>query len=77
MQGLFYREYLNLKLGLHLPTYPLEATLEGHLPISREINTQIKPINHVPSSIQFIRLFRTVIRKSCYFSGFESVKVIF
>lgn len=46
MQGLSYREYLNLKLGLHLPSYPLAAILEGHLAISREINTQIKPLQY-------------------------------
>lgn len=46
MQGLSYREYLNLKLGLHLPIYSLEEILNNHLKISREISTHLKLLQH-------------------------------
>lgn len=46
MQGLSYREYLNLKLGVDLKKYSLNDILSNHIAISREINATIKPLQH-------------------------------
>lgn len=46
MQGLSYREYLNLKLGVDLKKYSLNDILSNHIAISREINAIIKPLQH-------------------------------
>jgi predicted AAA+ superfamily ATPase len=46
MQGLSYREYLNLKLGLDLPKYTLATILAQHVAIASEINQKIKPLQH-------------------------------
>nr|WP_315217758.1 AAA family ATPase [uncultured Flavobacterium sp.] len=73
MQGLSYREYLNLRLGLHLPSYPLPAILEGHLAISREINTQIKPLQYFSDYLQqgYFPFFQEV--PELYFQRIEEV----
>ncbi|MDA3905339.1 MAG: AAA family ATPase [Bacteroidales bacterium] len=52
MQGLSYREYLNLKLGLDLPIYTLNEILVNHTAISREINAIIKPLQHFNNYLQ-------------------------
>jgi predicted AAA+ superfamily ATPase len=44
MQGLSFREYLNLHLGKILPVYSLTDILENHIRISREILEQVKPL---------------------------------
>ncbi|MFZ2283476.1 MAG: AAA family ATPase [Lutibacter sp.] len=46
MQGLSYREYLNLKLGLNLPKYGLHEILANHMAIARDVNQKIKPLQH-------------------------------
>ena len=46
MQGLSYREYLNLKLGLDLQKHSLNDILIDHLRISREINAVVKPLQY-------------------------------
>ena len=46
MQGLSYREYLNLKLGLNLPTFTLHEILENHVAIASELTKKIKPLQH-------------------------------
>lgn len=73
MQGLSYREYLNLKLGLHLPSYSLSDILEGHLEISREINTHIKPLQYFSGYLQqgYFPFFQEV--PELYFQRIEEV----
>jgi len=46
LQGLSYREFLNLKLGLNLPAITLNELLEKHTTIARQLNSKIKPIQH-------------------------------
>lgn len=46
MQGLSYREYVNLNLGLELPKYTLSEILDQHVSIASEINKKIKPLQY-------------------------------
>ena len=46
MQGLSYREYINLTRGLSLPLITLEELLKDHTLIAREINAKVKPLEH-------------------------------
>lgn len=46
MQGLSYREYINLTRGLSIPFIKLEELLKDHAGIAREINTKFKPLEH-------------------------------
>ena len=46
MQGLSYREYINLNLGLELPKYTLSEILDQHVSIASEINKKIKPLQY-------------------------------
>lgn len=73
MQGLSYREYLNLKLGLQLPSYSLTAILEDHLVISREINKHIKPLQYFSEYLQqgYFPFFQEV--PELYFQRIEEV----
>ena len=73
MQGLSYREYLNLKLGLQLPSYSLDTILEDHLAISRHINTHIKPLEHFSNYLQqgYYPFFQEV--PELYFQRIEEV----
>ncbi len=45
LQGLSFREYLNLKQGFDLPTITLEDILENHTQIALEINSKLKPLS--------------------------------
>jgi predicted AAA+ superfamily ATPase len=44
MRGLSFREYLSLEKGVTFETYTLGELLRGHLEISKEISSKIKPI---------------------------------
>lgn len=46
MQGLSYREYLNLSLRLELPAVSLDEILFGHIEIAQALNAEIKPLQH-------------------------------
>ena len=73
MQGLSYREYLNLKLELQLPSYSLTTILEDHLAISREIDTHIKPLQYFSGYLQhgYFPFFQEV--PELYFQRIEEV----
>lgn len=73
MQGLSYREYLNLKLGLQLPIYSLAAILDDHLAISREVNSHIKPLQYFSGYLQkgYFPFFQEV--PELYFQRVEEV----
>lgn len=73
MQGLSYREYLNLKLGLNLPKVALNEILVNHTAISREINATIKPLQHFNDYMQkgYYPFFREV--PELYFHRVEEV----
>jgi predicted AAA+ superfamily ATPase len=46
MQGLSFREYLNMSLSENFPTYSLQEILENHLEISGEILKKVKPLQY-------------------------------
>ena len=73
MQGLSYREYLNLKLDLNLPKYTLNEILINHTAICREINATIKPLQHFNDYLQkgYYPFFREV--PDLYFHRVEEV----
>ena len=46
LRGFSFREFLNLKTGLHLQPIPLETIIHSHASISREICETINPLNY-------------------------------
>jgi predicted AAA+ superfamily ATPase len=46
MQGLSFREYLQMELGISFPTHSLQDILTKHTEISRDILNQVKPLAH-------------------------------
>jgi predicted AAA+ superfamily ATPase len=46
MQGLSYREYLNMKLGLNLPIWSLDDILHRHTSLTMDIASQVNPLVH-------------------------------
>lgn len=46
LQGLSYREYLNLTRKKQLPVYTLPQLLQKHTSITQQINRQIKPLQY-------------------------------
>jgi predicted AAA+ superfamily ATPase len=52
MQGLSFREYLNLTAGTAFPVYALEDILHNHEKISAEICASIKPFRYFAAYLQ-------------------------
>lgn len=52
LQGLSYREYLNIELGADFQTYTLTELLNNHLNISEKITTEIKPLMYFKEYLQ-------------------------
>ncbi len=52
VNGLSYREFLELKLGVSLKSYTLEEILENHIEISYEILKILKPLEHWKEYLQ-------------------------
>ena len=46
LQGLSYREFLELKLGKVFPIYTLQDLLENHLAHARTVNAAIRPLQY-------------------------------
>ena len=46
MQGLSFREYLQIELGMVLPTYSLGDILQNSTQISLEVSNQLKPLKY-------------------------------
>jgi predicted AAA+ superfamily ATPase len=46
MNGLSYREFLEVKLGISLQSYSLEEILNNHLEIAYTIKKELKPLEH-------------------------------
>ncbi len=46
MQGLSFREYLNINCGLSLPAMTLDGILHGHVSASMDIVAQVKPLKY-------------------------------
>lgn len=52
MQGLSFREYLELETGKKIEQYPLEAILKDHVKIAGLINDKIKPFRYFSSYLK-------------------------
>ena len=52
MQGLSFREYINLYKGLNLRTFTLQDILDNHLNLAQEISQQIRPFEHFGGYLQ-------------------------
>ena len=46
MNGLSYREFLEIKLGIELKSYSLKEILSNHLEIAYELKKELKPLEH-------------------------------
>ena len=46
MNGLSYREFLEIRLGMELPTFALEEILEEHVEIANALRQTFKPLEH-------------------------------
>jgi len=66
MQGLSFREFLHLVKGIKFPVLKLEELLENHLPIARQIASQIKPLEYFQEYV-----------KTGYFPFFQEVPVLY
>ncbi len=53
MNGLSYREFLEVKLGVELPHYRLEELLENHLEIAYAIKKELNPLEHWKEYLQY------------------------
>ena len=52
LQGLSFREYLELKHDVSIPKYSLEEILDKHIQISTQINQKIRVITHFKSYLE-------------------------
>ena len=52
MQGLSYREFLNLVLEIELPIFSFQDIVSNHIEIAQQINSQIKPLQHFESYLK-------------------------
>ncbi|MEI6049121.1 MAG: AAA family ATPase [Bacteroidota bacterium] len=52
MQGLSFREYLNLSTNSTFPVFSHEQILKGHLDLARQITLKIKPLQHFSTYLQ-------------------------
>ena len=52
MQGLSYREYLNLILKVDLPIFSLEDIVINHVSIAQKLNFEMKPLQHFDSYLK-------------------------
>ena len=66
MQGLSYREYVNLTSGLSISDIKLDQLLEDHTNIARELNTKFKPLEHFNSYL-----------KSGYYPFFQEIPELY
>ena len=52
MQGLSFREFLNMTLRRNFPVVSLQDLLKEHVEIAREINKAIRPLKHFPEYLK-------------------------
>ena len=53
MNGLSYREFLELKLGLNLPSFSLEEILQNHIKITDSLSEKFLPLEHMQEYLTF------------------------
>jgi predicted AAA+ superfamily ATPase len=73
MQGLSFREYLNMSLHENFPIYPLQDILENHRNISSEILKRIKPLQYFGTYLESGYYPFTFEMKDLYYSQLEEI----
>jgi predicted AAA+ superfamily ATPase len=73
MQGLSFREYLNMSLLENFPVYALQEILENHHEISNEILKKIKPLQHFSSYLEKGYYPFSFEMKELYYNQLEEV----
>ena len=53
LQGLSYREYLNLIAGKNFSAYALKDILANHIAIAQDINSDIRPLQYFDDYLQY------------------------
>ena len=73
MQGLSFREYLNIELNMNLESYTLDEIILGQAEISKEIVSQLKPLQYFETYLQkgYYPFYREV--PNLYYSRLEEV----
>ena len=73
MQGLSFREYLNIELNINLKSYKLDELILGQAEISKEIVSQLKPLQYFETYLQkgYYPFYREV--PNLYYSRLEEV----
>ncbi|MBN2765947.1 MAG: AAA family ATPase [Paludibacteraceae bacterium] len=73
MQGLSFREYLNIELNINLKSYTLDELILGQAEISKEIVSQLKPLQYFETYLQkgYYPFYREV--PNLYYSRLEEV----
>jgi predicted AAA+ superfamily ATPase len=73
MQGLSFREYLNMSLRENFPVYALQDILENHRDISGEILKRIKPLQYFVLYLESGYYPFTFEMKDLYFGQLEEI----
>jgi predicted AAA+ superfamily ATPase len=73
MQGLSFREYLNMSLHENFPVYSLQDMLENHRDISGEILKSVKPLQYFGPYLESGYYPFTFEMKDLYYSQLEEV----
>ena len=73
MQGLSFREYLNIELNMNLESYTLDEIILGQAEISKEIVSQLKPLQYFETYLQkgYYPFYKEV--PNLYYSRLEEV----
>jgi len=73
MQGLSYREFLNIKLNIDLPIYSLDDILHNHTELAIEVNNKIKPLQYFSEYLNsgYYPFFQEI--KDLYFNRIEEI----
>jgi len=74
MQGLSFREYLNIELNMNLESYTLDEIILGQAEISKEIVSQLKPLQYFETYLQkgYYPFYKEV--PNLYYSRLEEVR---
>jgi len=73
MQGLSFREYLNMSLSEKFPAYSLQEILANHLEISAEILKKVKPLQYFSSYLEKGYYPFSFEMKELYYNQLEEV----
>lgn len=73
MQGLSFREYLNIELKADLPAFSLSDILNNHLQLSQQIVSKLRPLQHFRQYLEhgYYPFYKEV--KELYFLRLEEV----